>query len=86
MFNEKDEPLRLPYGTLFTQNTPLAAKLESTACGPAGEFTDRDHVCQHDLLSHGEISTFSDFDRPNNVLRVRHFSTASYAIVAADDV
>ena len=42
MFNGKDEPSRYHTERLSPKNLPLAAKLESTACGPAGEFADHD--------------------------------------------
>jgi hypothetical protein len=43
MFNEKDKPLRYHTEHFYSKH-PLAVKLESTACGPTGEFTDRGHV------------------------------------------
>jgi hypothetical protein len=63
MFNGKDEPSRYHMERLLPQ-TPLAAKLESTACGPAGEFADRDQ-CVKMISQHGEISSSSTFSDSN---------------------
>ena len=88
MLNEKDEPSRYHRETTFYPKRPLAAKLESTACGPAGEFTDRDHVCQHDLptMEKSPLAPHSDSTGQTTCSEYDTFFSASYAIIAADDV